>query len=555
MISMLLALCFLAGCERERNLTPAGGKGDLRLSLSSLQATFDTRAGAAETPQEGYAFHNLLVILTDDHGKVIDKVYREYAGSADAFPQADVVSFEGLEMGVYHAYAYANIDHAAWQQSGATIAAVEKTLPTAKSDGASVQLDLDRTLRSYEAGTAPAMPSATPMLLTGKVTIPISVEDNAADLPLLRPVVRFNVNINNHTPYDLQIQELLFSPFNASQTYLVDHWTEAGRPVIPAAAEYIDLPPLGDPVTVGRASEGEEVDSERIYSTLLYENAAESYKIYMKLTLLNGSASLPVRILGETRRSVSLLSPSDILAMQPGDTPRTVLLVNPQYNGNGVIVGWDGTDFVFRKAPSIKAVADYYAWLSNIVLGDDMDPYFLRLERQSTDGPYGLYSGDHNLFENLDYLTKNQQSHRPTGASGMEAVSVAVVDPKKTWNQIDSGFYPYLMRFRCKTSETENYDAYLWNHNQTALRTYADASNQARQWVLYEVSSVQDGVVMNYVDKTTHKTRPLTQMNRNQEYDVNINVYYVEFETQFDFRVENTWWTDSGGHVSEHYFE
>ena len=184
-----------------------------------------------------------------------------------------------------------------------------------------------------------------------------------------------------------------------------------------------------------------------------------------------------------------------------------------------------------------------------------MDPYFLRLERQSTDGPFGLFSGDHNLFENLDYLTKTQQSHRPTGASGMEAVSVAVVDPNKTWNQIDTGFYPYLMRFRCKTSETENYDAYLWNHNQTALRTYADASNQARQWVLYEVSSVQDGVVMNYLDKTTHKTRPLTQMNRNQEYDVNINVYYVEFETQFDFRVENTWWTDSGGHVSEHYFE
>ena len=34
-----------------------------------------------------------------------------------------------------------------------------------------------------------------------------------------------------------------------------------------------------------------------------------------------------------------------------------------------------------------------------------------------------------------------------------------------------------------------------------------------------------------------------------------MNVYYVEFETQFDFRVENTWWTEEGGHTSEHWFK
>ena len=137
----------------------------------------------------------------------------------------------------------------------------------------------------------------------------------------------------------------------------------------------------------------------------------------------------------------------------------------------------------------------------------------------------------------------------------MNAAAVSQVDPNRTWNQIDVAFRPSLMRFYCRTTATQNKDAYLWNDGQAALRTYANATHQSRQWVLYEVSSEQEGVLINYVDKTTHKTKPVTYMARNHEYNMTINVEYVEFETQFNFRVDNTWWTDTGGHASSHIFE
>ena len=60
---------------------------------------------------------------------------------------------------------------------------------------------------------------------------------------------------------------------------------------------------------------------------------------------------------------------------------------------------------------------------------------------------------------------------------------------------------------------------------------------------------------IKYVEKGTNKTKPVTYLARNHEYNMDINVYYVDFETQFEFRVENTWWTDTGGHTSSHIFE
>ena len=561
---LLLTVCLLAGCQRKADV-PGGSVeyGDIRLSLSSFDAEFETRSG--ETSQEGYAFHNLLVILTDDHGYVVDKVFKTYPytpvdgdlqTAAEALPEEDVIYFQNLTVGTYHAYAYANIDHTDWQVAGQTIAEVEKNLHTLKQHGETVSLDTDRTLRDFEAGTAPATPQTDPMLLTGQATVPVSMSVNEVGLSLLRPLVKMNVFLNNHTPFDLEVQDIRFSPFNATKSFLLSHREGSGKPpILPEGNEYVALPPLSGTVTVPGHGSGEGDDRALVYSTLMYESAAEAYKIFMQVSLLNSGLLNSVRTLGNTVNNVSLVPPADVLAMQPGEE-KTVLLVNPQYNGNGLVVGWDGTDFVFRKAPKIMAVEDYYTWLSGIVNAGDMEPYFLRLERQSQDGPFALYSGDHNLFDNLDYTLKNNQSsHRPTGATGMEAVSVPAVDPNRNWNQIGSGFKPYLLRFRCRTSATENYDAYLWNRSSTSLSTYADATNQARQWVLYEVSSVQDGAQISYLEKGTNKTRPVTYLARNHEYSMDINVYYVDFETQFEFRVENTWWTDSGGHTGVHIFE
>lgn len=558
---LLLAACFAAGCQGRADLPASVERGDICLHLRSLEAEFETRAG--ETPQEGYAFHNLLVVLTDDHGRVIDKVYKNYpytpsAGDLQtamgALPAEDVIYFQNLGVGTYHAYAYANIDHTAWQVTGETIAEVEKNLHTLKHEGETVSLDTGRELKAIASGTAPEMPQTDPMLLTGEVTVPLTVQVNEADLPLLRPVLRLNVYVNNHTPYDLDVLDLRFSPFSATKTYLLDHRTSAGVPVVPTGTEYVSLPPLSGSVRVPKPSVGEDNDRTLVYSTLLYENAAEAYKIFMEMDLQDPLSVHSKQTLGNMIHSVSLLNPADI-PTQPGES-KTVMLVNPQYNGSGVVIGWDGSDFLYRKSPTIKEVDDYFTWLNYIVHNTDMTSYFFRLERLSADGPYGLFTADgHNIFENLDYTTKDQKTHRSNGAAGLNIKKVSEVDPNRKWNQIANNFRSYLLRFWCNTSQTENYDAYLWNSNQTLLSMYAESNHQARQWVLYEVSSEQDGVPISYLEKGTNKTKPLTYMSRNQDFNLDINVYYVEFETQFEFRVENTWWTDAGGHTSEHYFE
>lgn len=558
---LLAAACLLTGCQGKSDLPGSVERGDIRLHLSSLEASIETRAG--ETPQEGYAFHNLLVVLTDDHGHVVDKVYKEYPYTPSAgdlqtamgeLPAEDVIYFQNLGVGTYHAYAYANIDHTAWQVTGETIAEVEKNLHSLKHEGETVSLNTGRELKAITSATAPVMPETSPMLLTGEVTVPLTVQVNEVDLPLLRPVLRLNVYVNNHTPYDLDVVDLRFSPFNATKTYLLDHRTAAGVPVVPAGTEYVDLPPLTGPVLVPKPAVEDDNDRTLVYSTLLYENDADAYKIFMEMDMQDPLAVHSNRTLGNTVYNVSLLSPADI-PTEPGQS-KTVMLVNPQYNGSGVVIGWDGTDFLYRKSPSIKEVNDYFTWLNYIVHSTDMTPYFFRLERLEADGPYGLFAEDgHNIFDNLDYLTKDQKNHCANGATGLNIKKVSEVDPNRKWNQIANDFCPYLLRFWCRTAQTESYEAYLWNHNQTALRTYADATNQARQWVLYEVSSEQEGLPISYLEKGTNKTKPLTHMSRNQDFNLDINVYYVEFETQFEFRVENTWWTDAGGHTSTHTFE
>ena len=554
---LLLAVCLLAGCD----IYPVGvRRGDIRLSMRSFDATIDTRV--EETPQEGYAFHNLLVVLTDDHGHVIDKVYKEYPYTpstgdlqteAGELPGEDVIYFQNLAVGTYHAYAYANIDHTAWQVSGQTIAQVEKNLHTLKQHGETVTLDTERSLKAFSSGTAPTVPATVPMLLTGQVTVPVNMAVNEAEISLKRPVIRFNVYVFNKAPFDLAVQDLRFSPFNATKTYLLEHRDGSGKPpYLPEGSEYVDLPPLSGTVTVPKYVEGEDNET-LVYSTLLYESTAPSYRIFMQLDLLNSGLVNSSRTLGTLVNNVALLPSSDVLSMQPGES-KTVLLVNPQYNGNGVVVGWDGTDFVFRKPPKIKTPDEYFTWLQSIVRAGDMEPYFLRLERQSVDGPFALYSGDHNIFDNLDYQISSN-NYTPTGSSVMNAVAVSQVDPNRTWTQIDTAFRRSLMRFYCRTAATQNKDAYLWNDSQKALRTYANATNQARQWVLYEVTSDQEGVQIKYVEKGTNLTKPVTYLARNHEYNMYINVEYVDFETQFEFRVENTWWTDTGGHTSSHTFE
>ena len=541
----VLTACF-AGCQQDPMPSRTAETGSLRVSLNPLQAELETRA-PEQTPQEGYSFENLLVVLTNDHGKVIDKVYRTYSTNA----QRDDIEFQNLEVGTYHAYAYANIGHAAWQRSGETIAEVEKVLQTEKQNNANVTLNTDRTLVDMASGTAPAMPTATPMLLTGEATVPVTVNDNEVGLDLLRPVTRLNVRVSNHTPFPLKITELQFNKFNVTKSYLLAHRNAAGAPVLPAGTQYVDLPALSGAVTVP-ADDGSGTDEgHTVYSTLLYENAAGEYKMSFKVELQSAELAYPTKLLGRYVYNATLLTSTQVLAMQAGEE-KTVMLVNPQNNSNGCMFGWDNTTgMLFKRSPQIKAMADFQTWVGSQAGQDGIEKYFLTLRRRA-DGKFEVLGGTHNLFDNLPYLKTDNKTEVATGTDAMTAVAVA---SNYSRSQIDKAFNPYLVRFYCNTPTTESLDAYLWNNSSTQLRTKAnDSANQACQWVMYEVDASIDGVILKYIDNTSHKEKALTVMPRNKDFTVDVDVYYEAFETQFNFRVENTWWKDAGAHVSSHIF-
>lgn len=533
-ISAIL-IAVLSGCSKEG---VEKGRGSLRLSLNQLDASFETKAG---TPEEGYAFHNLLVILTDEQGRAIDKIYKEYTSP---LPTHDEVSFVSLEVGTYRVYAYANIDHVDWQDG--TIASIEKEIQTLKDDLVAGNLDTDHTLKDFSSGTAPALPAeGQPMLLTGQTTVPVGVSVNEAEIALLRPVARLNVRINNHTPFALKVKDLSFSEFNASKSYLLPHRDEDGRYVLPPGSDYISLPALENEVTIPvPSSSAESDDGEMVYSTLLYESEAPSYKMYIKVELQDEASGNPIRELrNASGRSGRLMTREEILAMTPGQS-KSVLLLNPQYNGNGRMLGWNGSSIMLKSAPSIKEPAEYQNWVDASLLESGIEKYFITLTKLENGKYRFIFADGHNLFDNL---TTSDKTNSGTG----NEVSVE----NKNWatgKQISTAFDPNLIRLSTVVS---NKSYYLWIDNNTSIKLHSGSNHQTRHWALYELTDVIDGVTLKYVENESHQERLLTRIGRNQDLSLMLNVYYVDFDTQFNFRVENTWWTDEGGHKMTHTFE
>ena len=77
--------------------------------------------------------------------------------------------------------------------------------------------------------------------------------------------------------------------------------------------------------------------------------------------------------------------------------------------------------------------------------------------------------------------------------------------------------------------------------------TYSNNGN--RRWAFYEVDP--DGSVMKLIDNETSQVTRLTQMVRNQELNVVLNVYRGVVSGDFDFYVDNVYWTNpsESGHV------
>lgn len=254
LIGMLTATV-LWGCGREPVQAP------LQEVFVQVETEAPTKAGAAD----GSAITNVLLLMVQDGVLAAEPVYYEVAEGVASMK----VDCGLLAVGSYKLYAYGNIQHADWLDSG--VNATEKTW----TKGTAFQPD--RLMKTLTGTATPGVPVSA-MLLTGSSTLLVDITDNVGNVTLTRPIMRLNVLVNNHAEADITVSALTFSDFNPSTGYLVPHADAAGNMTLPAVT-YRSLPPFTGSRTISANTD------ETIYSTLLYESRAPSYSMSATVTM------------------------------------------------------------------------------------------------------------------------------------------------------------------------------------------------------------------------------------------------------------------------------
>lgn len=281
-ILLLLAVSLLTGCRKDT---------DGPLSEVPLVISMGTKAAAGD----GQGISNVLLVIMHNG----TKVKSVYVNNSADLASADGINCGRLPVGLYDVYAYANIDLSSW-------------VPEAiASDGSN--FDEEGVMKSLSGKAVPTLEAQADsrMLLTGYGQVPITMTSAHGSLKLLRPVVRFNVEVHNHSSNDVVLNSLSFGNFNASTSYLFDHRDSQDSPVLPSGVSYRSLPDC-----VGNQSVPSHTDKE-VFSTLLYENKATGssnpYVLNMSLTMAAISKTIelnsqPLKMIDAETSQVTLLS-------------------------------------------------------------------------------------------------------------------------------------------------------------------------------------------------------------------------------------------------------
>lgn len=516
---MLLAAALLGvGCQR---VDPrAEGTGDLVLRFAS--GAEGTKSSASPSLADGDLFQNLLVIVADANGQVVQRKY--IADVADK--SVETVSFEDLKVGPYLVFAYANITHGDWLAAGQGVEAVEKTVAT---------VDSTRTLAPLAQLSAPD--NATGMLLTGKKQVFVGASQNAGSVELCRPVVRFNVYVRNHTDRIVRLNSMSFSDFNARTASLLPRRGSDGERVVPTV-EYQPMPAFGYPSGIDiPAATAQGTGEQLVYSQLLYENEAGiDYRLFANVTREGNTKDLKTQ-------GARLLSYEEIASLGEGMSVQ-VLMVNPTTSG-GLFFGWDpdaneGNGALITETARYNFKEPYLKKADELMQGTHKDKFILTLKKQ--DGKYRLIGlGDKDLFTAVPIRNSASVS------AGTGLTLAEKLDPQGASYPISPDFNGYLCRFRDANSTPK----YLYS-NTNLYVTNGSAGEGNRMWAFYEVNPL--GAVLKHIDSETSQVTAISRMLRGQELNVVLNVYYQSVEGDLGIVVDNSTWSGEG-QTSTHMFE
>lgn len=510
LFTSLLTALFLTGCVAPLSEGNEGqGTGDLTLSVNASTVDLQTKAN---NQFDGSAFRNLLVVLVNGSNTVKAMKRVPETGSWIEPVTSTSVSFTQLAAGDYTVYAFANVDHLDWFAYGSTLSSIVLDNP----------MPNNFLLEVPDGGLA--YPTNKGMLLSGKTSVTIDGNPGLAhNITLYRPVVRFNVLVDNNTEFPVTLKDLSFSAFNASTTQLIDPRTSTSDKPLPPVQTYGSLP------AYAKSSKTIEHNSQmNVYSQLLFENAASvEYRMYASLEMNTGTEIHSVDIGTPTP---VLIKTSAILDMQTGDSLR-VMMVNPQKSSNnGRLIGYESNKFVQQtKNTSGVTASDFQQWLKTILANPALKKSYVLNLKKTGDNAYQLLDRKrNNLFSHILVYNTTDKLENGGIMQGLDPAPATSLT-----SNFDESFIndaePVLMRFRYP-SDVSNKPYYMWyrkdNGYSEGFWVYKDGNQNhgTRQFAFYQIKA--DGSPLRTIDENTGRIDPLTCMPRNTDITVVLSVYY-----------------------------
>lgn len=229
----------------------------------------------AVTPGDGDIYtgggmEDLTLVLVNSMGRISE--IQRIAALTGEEQKIKSVTFVNLDVGNYMLYAYANTERA--------LLAEGKTMLDQLSVGGT--FDSNTLFTTLTSRTTPVIDDSHPLLLTAAKAVSVGVENSSTTIEMLRPVVLFEVRLYNHSDHPMQIDDVSFSNFNPSTSYILPK-----DGAIPTSVTYRSLP-LYDTYTGGTDIVVPAATEQCIYQTPLFENRASSYTMSLTATVGSG---------------------------------------------------------------------------------------------------------------------------------------------------------------------------------------------------------------------------------------------------------------------------
>lgn len=266
---LLLPLGWLLfACEKQESVQPDKA-GSLRVAVQ-MQSFSRAAIPGDGSVADGGGMEDLTLVLVDPNGVVAAKQQLTALTGDDQLVKE--VVFEHLNVGNHTIYAYANTERSYLTEAKTMLA----SLAVGDAFGAA-QRDALFTTR---AGTAaPETDPSKSLLLTASQEVVVEMGTTSTSIVMVRPIVRFEVLLNNHAAVPMTVTGLSTSAFNPSTGYLLPHGG-----VLPASVSYRNLPSY-DSYTGGADLVVPANAEQTIYRTELFENRASSYTLNLDLAI------------------------------------------------------------------------------------------------------------------------------------------------------------------------------------------------------------------------------------------------------------------------------